>query len=429
MALGDKLILAGLLTQEQWQEADRVAASEGGFVGAVLVQRGFVAADVLSRFLEEGFGIPTVARDVLTVDQATCELAPPDFWRELRAVPLAKQGDVLTVAVARPLDVFVLDRLKKQLGAAVRPVFATTDVLTDALSSIATEPELQERPIETAEPSPEISGTEALFSQREPLAPEPVPEVPEPDGPAGPVGLPPENEAEVSGQPVAVDDGAVAATPSGPSQEPTLEEPPPGEEAPLETDRSVDAEVLDELLHCLDEGLGWVVVVGDQSGRKQHIRALRHALEERGKPVVYFSSAERPYGQLESTESASDTVIVLEDLDALEGHVPEQALLLREVQAAHAQRSSLVAGASVAPVKLQSLEPSLRVAISLARVFPLGRPVPQWLESVVRESVVLFEEVGLPAVAGDVISRLGARDTSGSASLAIDGCKRLLGAS
>jgi hypothetical protein len=419
VALGEKLVQAGILTREQWEEVEQAAAADGGFVGAALVERGLVPADALGRFLEEAFSIPTLAAGAVKPDPAAYRLAPVEFWREVLVVPLSRAGDILTVAITRPLDVFVLDRLKKEFGLAVRPVFAATDQLLKALIPADTggeaplSPESFGRPtdLEEAESQPAGPPTETVAGTDEAmeaawLKATVVPE--ESESKAVESSLPDEADT-VQGQGAAAAGGDTLAA---------LDD---------QYENWDDEECLDPILALLDDGLGWVAVVGGVADRVPCLRALRRVLEERERRVVYFSAAERPYGELELLAETSDAVLMVEDLDELEGHVPEQALLLQEMRRAHERGSRLIVGADEPPAKLSALEPSLRVTVSLARVFPLARRLPPWMDAVVREATGLLEEAGLADKAEGVDGYLRSRNPSAAVSSAIDACKALAG--
>jgi hypothetical protein len=411
VSLGEKLIQAGMLTQQQWDEATRTVLVEGGFVGAVLVERGFVTADALGRFLEDAFSIPTLDSGPITPDPGVFNLAPAAFWRELPAVPLGRAEGVLKVAVARPLDVHVLDRLKRELGVAVRPVFAGPDDLMQAL----TPPEEARPPAEVPENSPTVEADRtAEDDEQEPPGP-PAAATAEDTEDAGPA---PHTLAHqvgwLEGGATEASVGAGAATALQASQ-------------PNEYEEWDVSEDLQEVFALIDDQPGWVAVVGEAEDRTAYLRALRKALEERGHSVIYFSAAERPYGELEFMDQASRPVLMVEDLNELEGHVPEQALLLQEVRKAHARGFGLVVGAGEPPSRLRALEPGLRVAVSLARVFPVGRQVPAWLGPIVREAAELLVNAGSEGEAERLHECLRSGDPSAAVSSAIEACKSLIG--
>jgi hypothetical protein len=377
VGLGGKLVGAGIVTVAQWEEAERLVVAEGGFVAAALVTLGFADAGALGRFLEEEFSIPTLPPGTLQIDREAMGLLPRPAWREIGAVPTRMDGGVLTVAVRSPLDVFVLDQVKRGSGAVVRPVFVDGGELERALAGLS----------------------------------------------AG------DSETEVASGEVGAGGAQemVAAAEGGPSAEEEELKTGDADRDEAGGTEMAQAEGVEEVLALLGDGLGWVTVVGRGDERQPFARALRCALEEGEGHVIYFSSSERPYGELELLDNAREAVLMVEDLDALEGHVPEQALLLQEIKKAHDEGSKVIVAASAPPSRLDSLEASLRVTLSLAKVFYLRRRVPSWMRPVLEKTSALLHQAGAEHAAEGALSRVRAGDLEGALSVAMAGCKEIIG--
>jgi hypothetical protein len=417
VSLGEKLIEAGLLTSAQWEEAEAVVGAEGGFVGAILVERGIVPAEVLSSFLERAFNIPTIAPGTLGLDPETAELASTDLWRRLGAVPVSRKDQVLTVAVARPLNAFVLHQLKRELGLSVRPVFADAAEIEQQLLGLpGPSPEVAIAP-GSAEHVPAVAGEEPVESPGE--LPD---EIPGSSSEGEVVGVAQEGAEEEAAE-VAWDDADKEVAPE-PTEVEVQRADVPGPRG--QPDDEAEAACPEEVLAAMRDGPGWVAVIGDREDRVSCLRNFRARLEGGGTRVVYFSSAERPYGELESAGDSDEAVLMVEDLDELEGHVPEQALLLQEIRRAHARGAKLLVSASAPPVRLVGLEPGLRVAVSLARVCALGKRPPAWLSDVLGESVEVLRSAGLPDAVQRVVGRLKSGDGAGAVADALDACKSVV---
>ncbi|HEY4258921.1 MAG TPA: ATPase, T2SS/T4P/T4SS family [Schlesneria sp.] len=112
--LGDLLVRRGFLTAEQLQEALRLQ-TEGGqtkLLGELLVAREFCTEEQILECLAVEFQIPFVRLDPRLFDPKVVELLPREFIEKHVVLPLFKVRNTLTVAVAEPSDVFLLDRLK-----------------------------------------------------------------------------------------------------------------------------------------------------------------------------------------------------------------------------------------------------------------------------------------------------------------------------
>ena len=65
---------------------------------------------------------PVVTAASVTADTALAGVLPRGAAEQLQAVPIELNGDVLTVAMMEPGDVFVLDELQRLTGRRIKPV-------------------------------------------------------------------------------------------------------------------------------------------------------------------------------------------------------------------------------------------------------------------------------------------------------------------
>ena len=129
LRLGELLVKAGLITSSQLEKAISVQRQEGGRLGEVLVKLGFVKEEQVVSLLGEQLGIPyfTLGTGMLkpAVDQNLEQLIPQDFAMKNSVLPLSRTLRSLTVAMADPLDLILVDNLKKLSGCEINPVIAT----------------------------------------------------------------------------------------------------------------------------------------------------------------------------------------------------------------------------------------------------------------------------------------------------------------
>jgi len=121
--LGEHLIERGVITREQLWEALRVQSRTGELMGKILVKLGMVAEEVINEILE----IQQIKLDNL--DPALIKTIPEQFIRKYRAVPLKKEGNYLSVAMADPKNVLAIDDLRLITGLEIEPVqFGARDI-------------------------------------------------------------------------------------------------------------------------------------------------------------------------------------------------------------------------------------------------------------------------------------------------------------
>lgn len=112
--LGDLLVRRGFLTVDRLHEALRLQneGEQTKLLGELLVDREFCTEEQVLECLAVEFQLPFVRLDSRLFDPKTVELLPREFIEKHVVLPLFKVRDTLTVAVAEPSDVFLLDRLK-----------------------------------------------------------------------------------------------------------------------------------------------------------------------------------------------------------------------------------------------------------------------------------------------------------------------------
>jgi type IV pilus assembly protein PilB len=125
--LGDLLVRQGFLAPDQLLEALALQVEGEGskLLGELLVEREFCTEEQVLECLAVEFKLPFVKLDTRMFDPKTVELLPREFIEKHCVLPLFKLRDTLTVAVAEPSDVFLLDRLKSIARCEVQLAIAS----------------------------------------------------------------------------------------------------------------------------------------------------------------------------------------------------------------------------------------------------------------------------------------------------------------
>jgi len=131
--LGDLLLAEGLCTPEQVQRAVAEGKQSGLKVGSALVKLGFVTEVDLTRMLARHFRMPAVDLSRFSVDPKVARLVPADLAIKHTVLPLKREGRVLTVAMADPTNLRVVDDLKFITRYDIFPVIAGEGTLRAAI--------------------------------------------------------------------------------------------------------------------------------------------------------------------------------------------------------------------------------------------------------------------------------------------------------
>jgi len=134
LRLGEILVNEGLINATQLEKAIDIQKREGGRLGEILVKLGMVKEDRMVAALGKQLNIPyfSLGTGMLkpAADQELQRLIPRDFAIKSFVLPLSRTLNSLTVAMADPLDLILIDNLKKVTGCEVNPVIATrSDIL------------------------------------------------------------------------------------------------------------------------------------------------------------------------------------------------------------------------------------------------------------------------------------------------------------
>lgn len=122
MKLGEMLLRDGRLTEPQLDSALKTQARDGGRLGTVLVELGFVDLEALTVYLGLELGIPIATGAMLErAKRAAVRLLQPTHAFKHRCVPLVVQDRQLIAAVDDPHDFTTLDALAQITGYRVLP--------------------------------------------------------------------------------------------------------------------------------------------------------------------------------------------------------------------------------------------------------------------------------------------------------------------
>ncbi|MGI6731038.1 MAG: GspE/PulE family protein [Anaerovoracaceae bacterium] len=117
--LGEVLVELGAITPEQRDEALRVAKGTNSVLGDALVNLGYLDEKTLYKGLEQYFRVPYIDLSKVVIDRATSSTISEELARKHSLIPIKKEGRVLTVVTAEPLNFYALDDVKKATGLDV----------------------------------------------------------------------------------------------------------------------------------------------------------------------------------------------------------------------------------------------------------------------------------------------------------------------
>ena len=135
--IGELLIKEGMLTQDHLNKAILFQKKEGGRLGEVLLRLSLVKEGDLAAVLAKQLNIPYASPESSLLkpkpEQGLEKLIPKDFAIKNLVLPLSKNLNSLTCAIFDPLDITLLDNLKKLANCEINPVIATKSNILEAI--------------------------------------------------------------------------------------------------------------------------------------------------------------------------------------------------------------------------------------------------------------------------------------------------------
>jgi type IV pilus assembly protein PilB len=122
--LGEILLREGLVTREQLSQALAEQKNSKHRLGYVLVKLGLVQELEITKVLARQYRMPAVDLSRFEVDPKIIKLVPADMATKSVVLPLKREGRTLTVAMADPTDLGLLEDLKFITRFDLFPVIA-----------------------------------------------------------------------------------------------------------------------------------------------------------------------------------------------------------------------------------------------------------------------------------------------------------------
>ncbi|MFZ3091016.1 MAG: ATPase, T2SS/T4P/T4SS family [Nitrospirota bacterium] len=131
--LKQEMIKDGLITEEQLKTAEKEAALRDEGVGSILIEKRFITSEKILNFIEERLHIPYVKLEDYEIDKNAIKLIPVAIARNYKVIPLFEIENVLTVAMADPLNIISLDRIINETKHPVEAVISSEASILSAI--------------------------------------------------------------------------------------------------------------------------------------------------------------------------------------------------------------------------------------------------------------------------------------------------------
>lgn len=133
LRLGEILIEKGLLTQQQLDAAVKEQQKTQEVLGQVLVRMGFISEKKMLRTLAEQQGIGFIELSNIKIPDNVVKSIPAKFAWHYKVMPVSIEGNLLTVAISNPFDMWAMDDLETNFSYRVANVLATASDIMEAI--------------------------------------------------------------------------------------------------------------------------------------------------------------------------------------------------------------------------------------------------------------------------------------------------------
>lgn len=159
-----ELVRDGLVEYDILDKAQKLASAEGINIGQALISSGILEESVLLKFLEKKLHIPYVNLDDYSLDPKCLKYINFADARKYNVIPLFKIEDVLTVAMADPLDLFVIDKIIESAECSIEPVISSEAGILAKIDEYYNTPETVDK-IYTSSKDSDYDWTEELHNE------------------------------------------------------------------------------------------------------------------------------------------------------------------------------------------------------------------------------------------------------------------------
>lgn len=134
--LGEMIVKAGLLTEEQLQEALAASKKTGLMLGQYLTRQGLVDEPNIIDLLCRQLNLKEYTPAQYPIDMQIAGVLSSDMSLKFNCVPLKRSGRVLTIAMTDPTNIETLDMIETLTGREIEPVICSERMLNQLRNTI-----------------------------------------------------------------------------------------------------------------------------------------------------------------------------------------------------------------------------------------------------------------------------------------------------
>lgn len=134
--LGEILVRAEVITEEQLQRALDFQRHEGGLLGEILVKLGYVNEQDIVQALTVQYGFPYLPLENYELKTELVSVIPENVARQYSIIPIDVIGGILTIAMSNPLNEKAIEDIEMMTKKKVQVFISTVTGIHESLNKL-----------------------------------------------------------------------------------------------------------------------------------------------------------------------------------------------------------------------------------------------------------------------------------------------------
>ncbi len=131
--LGEMLVRDNIISETQLEVALDQQTDRGGSLGRIIIESGFASEYDLAAALGRQLEVPFITLSHYEIDPEILDTIPTEIVRKYQIIPVDKTGDTLTVALADPSNIVLIDDLRLLTNSKIVPVISFESDIQEAI--------------------------------------------------------------------------------------------------------------------------------------------------------------------------------------------------------------------------------------------------------------------------------------------------------
>jgi type IV pilus assembly protein PilB len=131
--LGELLIEQGIINSAQLDKCLGIQKEKGGLIGEILIENGYCKEEDVAQALTVQYGFPFLPLSNYEISPDIINTIPVKFARQNQIIPIDKIGNNLTLGMANPLNVKVVEEAERLTGCNIQLFVCTMSDVKKAI--------------------------------------------------------------------------------------------------------------------------------------------------------------------------------------------------------------------------------------------------------------------------------------------------------